>query len=360
MTEPSRPSKASRTDGPATDDPATASGEAATRQSDSPTVEGTASDAVPSGPVVSRRSLTGRDEGLEEEVAATAQSAVVSPQSPMRIALRRFRRHRLALGGLVFIALLILVALLAPWIAPQDPNAVDLGKLRTAPSAEHWLGTDSAGRDVLSRLIHGSRVSLTVGIAAALSAAGLGTLLGLVAGVFGRWVDTVIMRLVDVFLSFPSLIVILLLVAVLGPSVWTIVVVIALFEWPTACRIVRQLALSYKEMDFVLAARATGASRLRIMRRHIVAGVLSPLTVVATLLSAQAILLEAALSFLGLGVKQPQASWGGMLQAAQSLTILQEMPWLWIPPGVAIAVTVLAINFIGDGLRDAFDPRQQM
>jgi peptide/nickel transport system permease protein len=281
-------------------------------------------------------------------------------QSPWRIAWRRFRRHRLAFGGLIFVGLLIVIALSAPILAPQDPNVVDVSASRNPPSAEHLLGTDSAGRDVLSRLIFGSRVSLTVGVAAAISAAGVGTLLGLLAGVAGGWVDAVIMRLVDVFLSFPSLMLILLLVAVLGPSVGTIVVVIAFFEWPTACRIVRQMALSIKEQDFVLAARATGSSRWRIMRKHVTPGVLSPLTVVATLLSAQAILLEAALSFLGLGVKQPQASWGGMLEEAQSLTILKEMPWLWIPPGAIIALTVLAINFIGDGLRDALDPRQQM
>ncbi len=283
-----------------------------------------------------------------------------SSQSPWRIAWRRFRRHRLAFGGLIFIGLLFLIAIFAPIVAPKDPNLVDVGAFRTPPSFDNLLGTDSAGRDVLSRLIWGARVSLTVGVAAALSAAGIGTVLGLMAGVFGGWIDSVIMRLVDVFLSFPSLMLILLLVAVLGPSVGTIVVVIALFEWPTACRIVRQMALSVKEMDFVLAARAIGSSRVRIMRKHVVTGVLAPLTVVGTLLSAQAILLEAALSFLGLGVKQPQASWGGMLQEAQSLTILEQMPWMWIAPGLAIAVTVLAINFIGDGLRDALDPRQQM
>jgi peptide/nickel transport system permease protein len=281
-------------------------------------------------------------------------------QSPLRIALRRFRRHRLALGGLIFLAVLAGLAILAPVISPFDPNAVDAAQFRNPPTSTHWLGTDSAGRDVLSRLLHGARVSLTVGLAAALSAAGLGTVLGLLAGVLGGWVDHVIMRLVDIVLSFPSLVVIILLVAILGPSITTIVVVIALFEWPTACRIVRQMSLSIKEMDFVLAVRAIGSSNVRIMRRHVVAGVLSPLTVVATLLSAQAILLEAALSFLGLGVQQPQASWGGMLQQAQSLTILEQMPWLWMPPGIAIAVTVLAINFVGDGLRDAFDPRQQM
>lgn len=281
-------------------------------------------------------------------------------QSPGRIAWRRFLRHRLALAGLAFVALLVLVAVFAPLFAPHDPNAVDVASFRTPPSADHWLGTDSAGRDVLSRVIYGAQVSLTVGIAAALSAAGLGTLLGLLAGVLGGWVDSFIMRMVDVFLSFPSLMVILLLVAVLGPSITTVVVVIALFEWPTACRIVRQMALSIKETDFVLAARAIGSSRWRIMRKHVAPGVLSPLTVVGTLLSAQAILLEAALSFLGLGVKQPQASWGSMLEEAKSLTILEQMPWMWIPPGLTIAITVLAINFIGDGLRDAFDPRQQM
>ena len=252
------------------------------------------------------------------------------------------------------------MAIFAEFLAPYDPNVVNTSAFRTPPSSEHWLGTDSAGRDVLSRLIFGARVSLTVGVAAALSALGLGTLLGLLAGVVGGWVDSFIMRAVDVFLSFPSLMLILLLVAVLGPSIGTIVVVIALFEWPTAARIVRQMALSVKETDFVLSARAVGSSRWRIMRKHVAPAVLSPLTVVGTLLAAQAILLEAALSFLGLGVKQPQASWGGMLEEAKSLTILEQMPWMWIPPGLTIAVTVLAINFIGDGLRDAFDPRQQM
>ena len=280
------------------------------------------------------------------------------PRSPLRIALRRFRRHRLAFASVFFLTALGLMAVFATVISPHDPNAANLMALRNPPSAQHWLGTDSVGRDVLSRIIHGARVSLTVGVAAALSAAGLGTALGLIAGVLRGWVDAVIMRVVDVFLSFPSLIVILLLVAVLGPSITTIVVVIAFFEWPTACRIVRQMTLAIREHDYVLAARANGAGDVRIMRRHVVAGVLSPLTVVATLLSAQAILLEASLSFLGLGVRQPRASWGGMLNEAQSITVLEQMPWLWLPPGIAIAATVLAINFVGDGLRDAFDPRQ--
>jgi peptide/nickel transport system permease protein len=297
--------------------------------------------------------------GISGVMEAAVQN-VGKGRSPFRIAMRRFRRHRLAMASIVFLAFLAAVAVFAPAIAPYDPNEVNVMAFRQPPSSAHWLGTDSAGRDVLSRIIHGARVSLTVGVSAAISAAAIGTVLGLISGVFGGWIDVTIMRIVDVFLSFPSLIVILLLVSVLGPSLFTIVVVIALFEWPPSCRIVRQMALSIKETEYVLAARATGSGRFRIMFRHVAAGTLSPLTVVATLLSASAILLEAALSFLGLGVKQPQASWGGMLQAAQSLTILQEMWWLWVPPGLAIAITVLAINFVGDGLRDALDPRQQM
>ncbi|NDL56668.1 ABC transporter permease subunit [Phytoactinopolyspora sp. XMNu-373] len=282
------------------------------------------------------------------------------PSSPTRLAARRFRRHRLAMASIIFIGVLVLLAVLGPVVSPHNPNAVNPAGGRMPPSADHWLGTDSIGRDVLSRLLQGARVSLTVGIAAGLSAAGLGMMLGLVAGLLGGWIDTAIMRLVDIFLSFPSLVVILLLVAILGPSIATIIVVIALFEWPASCRIVRQMSLSVKEMDFVLAARAIGSRNLAIMYRHMVAPVLPPLTVVATFLSAGAILLESSLSFLGLGVKQPQATWGGMLQDAQSLTILQQMPWLWLSPGLAISLTVLAIAFIGDGLRDAFDPKQQL
>jgi len=316
-------------------------------------------DQRPKRPILSRRPT--REEISGAGSLPTAEAVLQGrARSPFRIAVRRFRRHRLALAGLVFLGVIAIIALFAPFFAPYDPNEVNVMAYRTPPSGDHWLGTDSAGRDVISRLVYGARVSLTVGVSAALSAAAIGTVLGLISGVFGGWVDVVIMRIVDVFLSFPSLIVILLLVSVLGPSMMTIVVVIAIFEWPPSCRIVRQMTLSIKETEYVLAARASGAGRFRIMFRHVLSGTLSPLTVVATLLSASAILLEAALSFLGLGVRQPQASWGSMLQAAQSLTILQEMWWLWIPPGLAIALTVLAINFVGDGLRDAFDPRQQM
>lgn len=293
----------------------------------------------------------------ERSTGAVAESSTLSPRV---IAWRRLSRHRLAIASLVFIALVLLVAALAPLLAPYDPDAVDLSSYQQPPSSAHWFGTDSSGRDVLTRLIYGARISAVVGLSAAASAALLGMVLGLCAGVFGGWVDATIMRLMEVFLSFPSLIIIILLVSVIGPSVWTIVLVIALFEWPAACRVARQMSLSIREADYVRAARAIGSGRGRIMFRHVLLGIVSPLSVVVTLLTAQAILLEAALSFLGLGVPMPQSSWGGMLQAAQSLNTLEGQPWLWLPPGVAIVLTVLAVNFLGDGLRDALDAKQQL
>jgi peptide/nickel transport system permease protein len=278
-------------------------------------------------------------------------------RSPGQLALRRFLRHRLALLGIVVIGLIALLSFAAPLIAPSDPLRVDLAFFRKPPGPGHPLGTDSAGRDVLSRLLYAGQISLTVGLAAALMSTSIGLLLGSLAGMYGGWIDTVIMRLTDVVLSFPALVVIITVVALIGPSRETVILGIGLFYWPTACRIVRGLALSLREQDFFLAARALGATQDQVIIRHLVPSVLSPLTVTATFSVAQAILLEAALSFLGLGVRPPQPSWGNMLNEAQSLTILESMLWLWLPPGLAIAITVLAINFIGDGLRDALDPR---
>ena len=304
---------------------------------------------------------------LPENIAATDAAATVSAaesrsawqESPFRISMARFLRHRLAVAGLLILVALAVIAIFAPLISPYNPNATNLFLYQHPPSAAHLLGTDQEGRDVLSRLIYGARVSLTVGIAAAVSAGIVGLVLGLLAGFLGGWVDSVVMRLTEMVLSFPALVVIILIVAIIGPSLTTIIIVIALTQWPTGCRIVRQSTRSLKEMDFILTARAIGASDSRIMLRHTLPSVLPPLTVALTVLSAEAILLEAALSFLGLGVNVPESSWGGMMQAAQSLTTLSSQPWLWLPPGIAIAVAVLAINFVGDGLRDAIDTRQQ-
>jgi ABC-type dipeptide/oligopeptide/nickel transport system permease subunit len=277
--------------------------------------------------------------------------------SPGRLAFRRFMRHRLAVFGALIVLLAVALSILLPFVMDLDPNAVDPRRFRQAPSPGFPLGNDSAGRDVLARLIYGGRVSLSVGLAAAVTATTIGLALGTIAGLIGGVVDTVISRLTDIVLSFPTLIVIIVVVAFTGPSIGTLIIAIGCFEWPTAARIVRGQTLSLREQEFVDAVAGLGAGRIRLLLVHIMPAVIPPLTVVATLLVAQAILLEAALSFLGLGVPPSVPSWGTMLNEAQSLTILETMPWLWLPPGLAIAVVVMSVNFIGDGLRDAVDPR---
>jgi peptide/nickel transport system permease protein len=257
----------------------------------------------------------------------------------------------------VFLVAVGVLALAAPLVAGHDPNAVDLAAFREPPSAAHLLGTDSSGRDVFARLVHAGRISLLVGLLSSLAAVALGTLLGALAGMFGGPVDAAVMRAADVVLSFPPLVVIVVLAGVLGPGTAMLVLVFAACNWPTACRVVRGLTLSLREREYVQAARAFGAGRPAVIGRHVLPAVLSQVAVVGTLLVAQMILLEAVLSFLGLGVRPPQASWGNMLTDAQSLTLIQTMPWLWLPPGLAIALTVLAVNFVGDGLRDAVDPK---
>ncbi len=279
-------------------------------------------------------------------------------RSPWRTGLRRFRRHRVALASAIFLLLVVLAAIFARPLSGHDPNAIDLLATRAAPSGKHLLGTDATGRDVLSRLLFAGRISLGVGLASAAIAVVIGTILGSVAGLLGGWIDGLVMRLADVFMSFPSLVVILVISGILGPSVVTMIVAIGLFQWPICGRLVRGVTLSLREQEFVLASRATGAGPLWLMSRHIIPAALPPVSVVATLAVAQAIGLEATLSFLGLGVQPPSASWGNMLTDAQSLTVIRTEPWLWLPPGIAVALTVLAVNFVGDGLRDAVDPRQ--
>ena len=279
--------------------------------------------------------------------------------SPSRLAWKRFLANRLAVAGLVILSVLVILCVFLPVIMNLEPNAVDAAQFRKGPSDGRPLGSDSAGRDVFARLVYGGRVSLLVGLSAAFSATVIGMALGAAAGFFGGVVDGFISRVTDVVLSFPTVVIIIIVAAFAGPSLKVLILSIALFEWPTACRLVRGLTLSLREQESVVAARGLGGRSLHILRRHIVPATIAPLTVVATLLVAQAILLEAALSFLGLGVPPPTASWGNMLTESQSLTILESMPWLWIPPGAAIAVAVLAVNFVGDGLREMADPRQQ-
>jgi peptide/nickel transport system permease protein len=279
--------------------------------------------------------------------------------SPWRSGRRRFRRHPAAVIGVVFLLIVVLAAIFARPLSGHDPNAIDLLHARAAPSRGHLLGTDSTGRDVFSRLLFAGRISLGVGIASAGLAVFLGTVLGGLAGLLGGWVDSLVMRLADVFMSFPSLVVIVVVSGILGPSVLTMIIAIGLFQWPICGRIVRGVTLSLREQEYVLASRATGAGSLWLMRSHIMPAALPPISVAATLAVAQAVGLEATLSFLGLGVQPPAASWGNMLTDAQSLTVIRTEPWLWLSPGIAVALTVLAVNFVGDGLRDAVDPRQR-
>ena len=272
---------------------------------------------------------------------------------------QRFRRHRMAMAALLVLMLLAIGAIGAPVITRKNPYKVDLSSYRKPPSKAHILGTDAAGRDVFSRLLYAGRVSLSVGLVAVAIYTAIGMTLGAVAGYAGGWVDGLAMRLADVFLSFPSLIIIITMVAVLGPSIYNVMLAIGLLGWPPIARLLRGDLLSLRERDFVTAARAIGAPGWRIVIRHLLPNALAPIIVAATFGIANAILLEAGLSFLGLGVPLPTASWGNMLTDAQSLTVLSSMPWLWVPPGVMIALAVLSINFIGDGLRDALDPHLQ-
>jgi len=284
------------------------------------------------------------------------QVVVYEHQSLARAATRRFLRHRLAVLGLVMLSVIVLMAVLADLIS-NKPFFTDVKAVSQAPSAAHLLGTDRSGRDVLARVVHGARTSLVVGIGAVAIYVTIGTLLGGIAGLRGGRVDFFIMRIVDTLMSIPTLLLVIVFVAAVGPSLASVVAVIGLLGWPGACRLVRGQLLSLREAEFVLAARVIGVSSSQILIRHMIPNLVSSLAVLATFGVASAIILEAGLSFLGLGVKVPIPSWGEMINAAQSPSVLIDTPWLWIAPGVAIALTVLSVNFIGDGLRDALNPR---
>ncbi len=282
--------------------------------------------------------------------------AAEAPKERSNPVLRRFLRHKLAVIGLIILLTLIVVAVFAPQFAPYDPNAI-MATYDDHPSAAHRLGLDQVGRDVLSRVIHASRISLSVGVVAVSIYVVIGTVLGSIAGFYGGKLDIVLTRIADMFLSFPQIMLILVIVSMIGPSIWNIMVVLGLLGWPPIFRIVRGQFLTLREQDFVQAGRAMGAKDSRLIFRHVLPNSLGPILVSATFGTATAILTEASLSFLGLGVQPPQASWGNLLIDAQSITVIESMPWLWVPPGALIFLSVLAINFVGDGLRDALDPR---
>lgn len=278
--------------------------------------------------------------------------------SPNRLSARRFFRNPFAVGGLVILVLITLASVLAPFVSPYEPDTISLTQIRQPPSGDHWLGTDSTGRDVLSRLLSGGQVSLAVGFCAAFLAVTTGTLLGVLAGWFGGLLDAIVSRVIDIMLTVPPILVVIVLASIIGPNVFLLIIVIAGLSWPNSARIARGVVLGLREQEFVQAARVLGSGNWFIVRKHLIPGVLPPVVVAATLLVSEAVLLESALSFLGAGVQPPQSSWGNMLTEAQSITVLSSMPWLWIPAGTLIALTVLSAMAVGDGLRDAIDPRK--
>lgn len=281
----------------------------------------------------------------------------LSLSNPSQRMIRRFLRYRPAVFGSLVLVILVMMALAAPVIGGQDPYFQDYALIKSPPTQAHILGTDPLGRDVWARLVHATRVSLSVGLIAVALYTIIGTILGAISGYYGGWVDSLIMRLTDIVMCFPTLIIIITVVALIGPSLYNIMAVIGLISWPSITRLVRAQFLSLRELEFTTAARCLGVPSYRIILRHLLPNCIGPITVAATFGIASSILTEASLSFLGLGVPPPQPSWGQMLTDAQKLSILADMPWLWIPPGVMIALTVLCVNFVGDGLRDAFDPR---
>jgi len=267
----------------------------------------------------------------------------------------RFLKNKMAVAGAVVVVLLFVVSFLSPFISPYDPNEINLKNVLSSPSGDHLFGTDQLGRDVMSRMIWGAGISLKVGFVATGIAIFVGAILGAIAGYYGRWVDAVIMRFVDIMLCFPSFFLILAVIAILEPSIWNIMIVIGLTGWMGITRLVRADFISLKERDFVQAARGIGASDFRIIFRHILPNAMASVLVAATLGVAGAILTESALSFLGIGVQPPTPSWGNILTAGKDNIDIAW--WLSLYPGLAILITVLGYNLLGEGIRDSLDPR---
>ncbi|GGM61903.1 ABC transporter permease [Dactylosporangium sucinum] len=277
----------------------------------------------------------------------------------VRAAANRFRSDGTAMFGLIVILVTLIAAVCAPLIGRYDPNATNLDEVMRAPSGSHWLGTDELGRDVFTRLLYGAQTSLTVGLGAVALSVLVGMIIGAVAGYAGGFVDGVMMRLTDIALSIPPLLMGIVFVAILGPSTTSVIIVIAALSWPSFARLVRGEVLRVRGSDYVLASQIAGTRRLRILTGHVLPNIMGPVTVAFGLGIGTAVLTEAGLSFLGLGVRPPQASWGGMVTSALSPEVLQNAKWIWLPPAGMIGLLVLAATFVGDGLLRAVDPRTQ-
>lgn len=272
---------------------------------------------------------------------------------------RRFRHHRLACFSLAVLAVICTAAVLAPIIAPYDPEEI-AGPFGAAPSLKFILGTDQIGRDMFSRLLYATRISLLVGVLATAISTAIGGILGLLGGYFGGWLDIAIMRFTDMVMSFPYILLVLVAAAIFEPGLWSIILILGFVDWPGIARLVRGNVLSLRETNFVKGSIVAGMPTRHILFSEILPNTVAPILVYATSVMALSMLDEASLSFLGMGVQPPAASLGNMLNSAQSLTVLTRQPWLWIPPGLLIVILVVAINFVGDALRDALDPSAVM
>jgi len=297
---------------------------------------------------------------MERDIAAEAPALAfreVRARSRRRDFVDGLLKNKGALAGLIVLILLILAAIFAPLITRYDPIVIDPPKRTQPPSRDHWMGTDAFGRDIYTRVVYGARVSLPVGLIAVGIAASVGAVLGLISGYYGRWADGIIMRVIDIMLAFPNIMLALVIVAILGPSIRNVMIAVGVGEIPRYTRLIRGQVLSARELLYVEAAKVIGVPTSKIMFRHILPNVVSPVVVLATLSVGSAILAAAGLSFLGLGAQPPRPEWGSML--ADGRNFLRSHWWVATMPGVAIAITVLSINMFGDGLRDILDPRMR-
>jgi peptide/nickel transport system permease protein len=305
--------------------------------------------------IVSRRSRLDRqfDQLRRMEEAGQLKAATGSRF------VRKFLNNRLAVVGLVIFTIILLASILAPLLTPWNPTEINLRAINKPPSWEHWFGTDKTGRDVFARVLYGGRISILVGLGSALVSALIGVIIGCYAGYVGGWVDAVAMRVSEAIMAFPEIILVLVLVSILGQSLFNIMAIFILGGWCGIYRLVRAQMLSLREEEYVQALRSFGLNRALISFKHMLPNALGPVMVNITLSTAAFILQEAGLSFLGLGVPLAIPTWGNILNVAQDLTVLQRNWWLWLPVGTFISLFVLSVNFIGDGLRDASDPTQQ-
>ena len=313
----------------------------------------TPSDAVETPP----RRRTRQDAQFDRLRDREASKAGVKPRQGRFLS--KFLSNRLAVVGLVIFTAILLLSLLAPLIAQHDPKAPNLRAMLQPPSAEHWFGTDRTGRDIFARVLYGGQVSILVGLGSAILAAIIGVAIGVYSGYVGGWLDWIAMRISEIFMSFPQIILVLLLVAILGQSLINLMLIFVLTGWGGIFRMARARMLSIREEEYVQALRSFGLGPARIAYKHMLPNALGPIMVNITLSTAAFILQEAGLSFLGLGVPLSTPTWGNILNAAQDLRLLEQAWWVWLPVGAMISLFVLSVNFIGDGLRDATDPSQQ-